>query len=173
MSRRARQRAGGRKAYTPGPVHTNAWWRAITGASKLPADDVARVKAGLACAFQEFGCGREPYRHWCCMADAINVAESLADAGICSDVGSLDRIQHAMNVLGNVMRRHQAGGSWTLHADERQQLDDGLWLHGIQLEHCSFSEYERAIQDVRNRVSQARAGNAPKGFIVIQGEIGA
>ena len=173
MSRRARQRAGGRKAYTPGPVHTNAWWRAITGAAKLPADDVARVKAGLARAFTEFGCGRECRDHWACMADAMNVAESLANAGICSDDGSRDRIHAAMTVLADVVSRHQAGGSWTLHADERQQLDDGLWLHGIQLEHCSFSEYERAIQDVRNRVSQARAGNAPKGFKVIQGEIGA
>lgn len=173
MSRRARDRAGHHKARQPRPVHLNIIQRAITGASKLPAVDVARVKASMHNALETFGRGHQCALHWASMADALNVAEQLAQRGICSDDASHDRIQAGQQALAAVHQRHAAGGSWTLYAAERTALDDALWLHGVQLDHCSFTEYEGAITDVQNRVRQALAGNAPRGCMVLQGELGA
>jgi hypothetical protein len=167
MSRRARQR----KAYRPKLVALNAIQRAIEGAALLPREQVAGIKAILANALVAFGRGEQCAGHWRSMADALNVAEGLAAIGICSDDDSTDRISAGQQALANVQQRHTARGSWTLYPAERQALDDALWLHGIQLEHTSFSEYERAVDNTRERIRQAIAGNAPRGAVVLQGAI--
>ena len=166
MSRRARAR----KAYHPKPVHLNAVQRAMEGAAKLPADQVATISANLGTALDDFSAGRDCPRLWCAMADAMNVAEALADLNICSDDGSRQRIADARAALAAVHMRHTARG-WTLYPAERNALADGLWLHGVQLQHASFREYESAIDDTTRRLTQARAGNAPRGAIVLQGAL--
>ena len=167
MSRRARIR----KAYRPKEIHLNAVQRAIEGRALLPREQVASIKAVLSSALVAFGRGESCADHWLSMADALNVAEGLTDVGICSDDDSIDRITSGQQALANVRQRHSVRGSWTLYPTERQALDDALWLHGVQLDHCCFHEYERAVDRTRERVRQARAGNAPRGAIVIEGAI--
>lgn len=164
MSRRARERA-----YRPGPVHLNSVERAISGARKLPPSDVATVKDGMTRALLCFGRGEDCHQHWMHMADALNVAESLAIGGICSDEGSLTKILAGQAALAAVLSRQRAGGSWTLYGAERQALDDALWLHGVQLDHASFSEYEAAVNRTIHRIQQAKAGNAGRGVVVVDG----
>lgn len=167
MSRRARTR----KAYAPRPVHLNAVERAMQGAAKLPAAEVARIKVSLTLALQAFGRGEDCVMHWMTMADALNVAEGLADVGICSDDASRERVTAGQAALAEVSTRHRERNAWTLYATERQALDDALWLHGVQLDNCSFHEYERAVSATVDRIRQARAGNAPRGAIVVEGAI--
>lgn len=175
MSRRARERQGAHhaKGRTPGPVHLNAMHRAMVGASLLPRDDVARVAAGLRLALDEFSRGVHCSTHWRCLADATNVAECLAELRICSDDDSRECIQAGQAALAAVADRHTTRQSWALRADELLALRAAVERHHIQLTLCSFTEYERAIAMVRNRVAQAVAGNAPKGCRVVAGEIGA
>lgn len=167
MSRRARAR----KAYTPKPVHLNAIERAITGAALLPAAEVSSVKINLNLSLLTFGRGIACAQHWASMADALNVAESLAAGSICSDEASRQKIQAGQEALAAVAQRQQAGGSWTLYPAELAALDAALWLHGVQLDHASHTEYERALDHTRQRIAAARAGNAPRGAIVIEGAL--
>lgn len=164
-------RAGRAAKRQPGPVHLNSVLRAIEGARKLLAADVERVKRGLEESLLQFGRGIDCRMHWECMADACNVAEALADLRICSDDTSRAYIKAGLSALAAVLMRHQERKSWTLHAHERQALDDALWLHGVQLDHCSLREYEQALQRVRNVAQAALAGNAGPGVQVL-GAIG-
>lgn len=165
MSRRLRKRQAG-------AVHLNAVERAINAARKLHADDVALLKQAMRTALDEFCQAKRPAAHWNTMADAINLASALADERICSDEGSRAKLAAAEQVLADVARRAVARDCWTLRAAERQALDDGLWLHGVQLEHCSLGEYTRAYERTVNVISQALAGNAAPGTVVIHGAIG-
>jgi hypothetical protein len=70
---------------------------------------------------------------------------------------TLDAAQHALAAL---MQRVHAGAGWTLSAAESRALDDGLWVYGVQLDHCSASEHRRAVRTVHNRIYQAARGNA-------------
>lgn len=167
MSRRARVR----KPYTPRPVHLNAVQRAITGAALLPAAEVNSVKTNMALALLTFGRGIACAQHWISMADALNMAESLAAGRICSDEASRAKIVAGQEALAAVMQRHNTGGSWTLYAAEHAAIDAALWLHGVQLDYASHTEYEQALEHTRHRIAAARAGNAPRGAIVIEGAL--
>jgi hypothetical protein len=57
--------------------------------------------------------------------------------------------------------------SWALRAAEMQALDDAIWRHGIQLDHCSLREYKLASERVRARTVAALAGNAAPGVEVL------
>jgi hypothetical protein len=165
MSRRARNRRDRRVILNPVAV-------AIANAQRLIPVDRANLQGICLSAFEEFRRGRDCPNHWATMADALNMAESLASIGIASDIESQERIEAAQRALADVALRHGDGGSWTLHAPEMAALDDGLLVHHAQLEHCSLREYESAERMTRNRLFQARHGNAPAGAIVIDGGIG-
>lgn len=160
-----------RKAYRPRPVHSNALQVAITGAAKLPRADVVRQMAVARQALAEFSAGRHCPTHWRSLADTANMAESLALLGIGSGPNAQDVITQAQAVLAHVATRHAQRGSWTLYAAELDTLQWLLTLHHVQLGECTYTEFERAFADTRNRVAQARAGNPPAGAIVIEGEI--
>ena len=153
----------------PKPVHLNAVARAITGAGKLPPADRQRVQAAMTQTLADFRSGHRCEHAWPVMVDALNVAESLAVGGICSDADSRARIDAGLTVLANVIDRQRGRGSWTLYPLELAALDEAIWLHNVQLDHCSFREYEGAIERTRQRAQQALAGNAPRGVTVLQG----
>lgn len=146
-------------ARRPGPVHLNAVQRAIEAARKLPKEDAEGLKGIVNQAFLDFRQGISCDSRWRDMADALNIAEVLSELGICSDDASCVRIIAGQNVLRDVAERHGAGGSWTLKAFEIGALDDALWMHRIQLDHCSMGEYIRAREKVTERSRQALAGN--------------
>lgn len=164
MSRRARQRFDRRVILNPIAV-------AIEGAARLPAADRIALQGIVQHALDSFRRGADCAAQWCVLADALNIAESLARLGIASDADSMERINAAQRALATAHQRHSTRGTWALRGAELQALDAGLWTHRIQLDYCSLREFERARHDTAERMRQARAGNAPAGAVVIEGAI--
>lgn len=164
MSRRARQRFDRRVIMNPVAV-------AMENAQRLCPADRAALQGIVTQALMLYSQGRDCAAQWCCMADALNVAETLARAGICADAGSRQRIADAQAALASAHLRHTQHGTWALRGAELQALADGLWMHRVQLDHCSLGEYQRAVRDTAERIRQARTGNAPAGAIVLQGAV--
>ena len=65
----------------------------------------------------------------------------------------------------------QHGSSRALYASEIDALQWLVTLHHTQLQACSFAEFDAAFRATERRLSQYRAGNAPPGAIVVEGEI--
>lgn len=160
-----------RKAYRPKPVHANAHQLAMAKVHKLRQQDLADQCAVLDTALRSFSAGQRCAHHWRSLADAANVCASLAALGICAGSQATEIIECAQRVLHDVLQRHRARGSWTLYPLELDTLYWLLALHKRQLAECDYSEFNRALDLTQARVAQARAGNAPAGAIVVEGEI--
>ena len=169
MSRRARRRQAGH-------VAMNAVEIAINRARKLSTEDVVRQHRITTHALDEFSRGNNCPLHWNSLADAANMAETLAGMGLGSGADA-DRVisdaQHAQHALHDVHQRHTQRGTWTLYADEIDALRWLVTLHcTVQLSACSYGEFCDAYERTHNRMQQALAGNAPAGALVITGGIG-
>jgi hypothetical protein len=172
MSRRNdRRRSHAARRNPAGLVYLNAISRAIEGARKLPAESVNSTVAGVEGALLAFRRGEDCLNHWRCLVDALNVAEVLAELNICSLPENIDAIRHGLGTLALLHDQHTLIGSWTMRAPDVAAVDAALTIHAIQLQHCSLTEYERAISTVRRRAQQALAGNAAPGTRVLTGDI--
>lgn len=164
MSRRARSRRDRR-------VILNTMAFATESARKLRPDGRAELQQIIDGAAERFRAGTNAERGcaWRTLADALNTAEALCGMGIASDAASRERIDAAQAVLAAAWQSSDERGTWSLHAAELQALDDGLWVHGVQLDHCSLGEFERARRLVAERVRHALAGNMPAGTRICDG----
>lgn len=165
-----------RKAYRPRPVHANAWERAIMGAERVQAQQVAQLHQRRQQALQSLmqgARGEEARAAWRELADAANLAETLASMGLGSGEQARSTIDAAQAALAAVMQRHQAGGSWAMRASELDALRWLLQLHQVQLGHTSYTEYDQAVQRTAQRVQQALRGNAAPGTYVLGGHLAA
>jgi hypothetical protein len=162
MSRRARARS-----QHPRRCAVNAIDIAINGARKLSAADVDGQHLLMTRAHSEFARGIDCARHWLSLADTANMAETLAGMGLGSGTEAHAVIQRAQQAPHDVHQRHEARGTWTLWADEIDTLKWLVQLHHVQLGACSYSEFARAFDVTRERITQARAGNAPAGALVV------
>jgi hypothetical protein len=165
-SRRARARS-----QHPRRCAVNAIDIAINGARKLSRDDVEAQHRLMMRAQDEFARGIDCARHWLSLADTGNMAETLAGMGLGSGPQADEVIERAQKALHDVHQRHETRGTWTLYADE---IDALLWLvqvHHVQLGACSYSEFARAFDVTRERMTQARNGNAPAGALVVVGQL--
>lgn len=160
-----------RKAYRPQPVHANALDIALNNVRKLSRADVALQAHVVATSLQQFSAGQHCAHNWRGLADTANVAETLAAMGICSGAEADRLIERAQQALAAVHQRHAARGTWTLYAAELDALTWLAALHHKQLAECDYAEFERAINSTHERIAQARSGNAPRGAIVIEGDI--
>lgn len=160
-----------RKAYRPQPLHLNAHQLAMAKVHKLRQVDLADQCNVLDTALRTFAAGHNCAHHWRSLADAANVCESMAALGIGAGSQATEIIQGAQRVLHDVLQRHRTRGSWTLYPLELDTLYWLLALHKRQLAECDYSEFVRALDQTHARVAQARAGNAPAGAIVVEGEI--
>lgn len=158
-----------RSTYRPRPVLANPVALSIELAGKLPLEDQAKLKAIVRQAYEGLRTGTAPAAAWVQLADALNIGEQLAALGICSDDASRDRIAGGQRALSCLHQRHAQIRSWTLRADELRAIDEAVWIHGIQLEHCSKGEFEVAHRRATNALQQARLGNAPRDAIVCVG----
>ena len=122
-------------------------------------------------ALAEFSAGRHCPTHWRSLADTANMAESLAALGIGKGADAQAVITQAKAALAQVDTRHTQRNSWTLYAAELDALQWLLTLHQVQLAQCTYTEFERAFNDTRNRIAQARAGNPPAHAVIVEGEI--
>lgn len=160
-----------RKPYRPGRVYLNAHHIAMARVHKLQGDDVERQVSIVRHALTQFCRGVDCADHWRSLADAANVAEQLMREGIGAGAQAAHCIATAQRVLADVMQRRRQRGSWTLYGIERDALLLFQDLHTLQLQECDFAEYERALDNARNKITQARAGNAPAGAVIVEGEI--
>jgi hypothetical protein len=169
MSRRARTR--NQHIRRSGHVAVNSVAIAINGARKLSDEDVQGHISLITRMWREFAQGQATMQHWESLADTSNMAWTLASMGLGSGAEA-DRVISAANeVLADIHKRHAARGSWTLYADEIDALHWLVRLHGVQLTACSYSEFSRAMAMTIDRIGQARAGNAPRGAIVVVGQM--
>jgi hypothetical protein len=162
-----------RKQYRPKPVHCNIVAIALNKVRKLSAEDVQRQRDIMGTALREFSAGKQCAYHWRSLADAANMAETLAAMGICSGQQADSIINTSQLALATVQGRHTVRGTWTLYPAELESLQWLLVLHLRQLAECDYGEFEKAYQTTSTRVAQARAGNAPAGAIVIVGDVDA
>lgn len=163
MSRRARQRAAPR-------VYSNAVQIAIARARRLSDEDVAGQRTLLRNALTEYSQCLHCARHWASLADAANMAETMASMGLGSGPHADDLIAAAQEALAAVYMRHAQRGSWTLYPAELDALHWLLALHcDTQMPACSYGELDTALARTSNRLAQARAGNASPGALVLLG----
>lgn len=94
---------------------------------------------------------------WRDLADALNIAEALGALSIAGNL--LDDVRAGQAALSRVLDRARDTTKWRLEHSEAIALDDALFVLRVQLEHCSAGEQRRAVDNVRNRISQALAGN--------------
>ena len=150
MTRKKRRR-------TPVPL-INPIDMAIQRACKItPARRAELVKA-CADALHQLLQGRGDNPGWAELADAMNIAEALCELQIANNL--VDTVTQAQAALAAVIQRAKHTRCWTLYATEINALREGLWLYGVQLEHCSAGEHLRAMELVRRRIAGALAGNA-------------
>lgn len=157
------------RRYRPRAVDVDPIGLAMTMAALLTPEQRAPLERASVEGFAAFRLGHGTAALWADLADAMNVAEALAEIGIASD--HADTFAAAQAAPAAVWTRHAAGGSWTLRAAEITALDDAVFIHGVQLQHCSQREMADAITTVRNRVRGAMAGHPPAGAMVL-GRIG-
>lgn len=165
MSRSARKQRQAR------PAATNAWAIAINRARKLAAADVARQNAIVRQAVADFCRGLHCAGHWRSLADTANMSETLAGMGLGAGPDAERVVNTAQQTLHDVHQRHAQRGTWTLYADEIDSLHWLAQLHQLQLQACSYGEFQTAYTRTANRLAQARAGNAPRGAIVVLGDM--
>jgi hypothetical protein len=177
--RRQRHRHGGltvgntrkpRKAYRPRLIEPDPVSLAIARASLVPQEGKAAMLQRLQAALEGLRTANGGWPAWCDMADAMNVAEQLALAGIASD--RLLEIEDAQASLSALHERHGHTGSWTLYPRELHALDEGAFFLRTQLAHCTQGELDGAIKRVERRMSQALAGNGTPGGRKYVGRLG-
>ena len=147
-----------RKRYTPRRVDIDPVQTAIALASTLQPFQRAMLRNPLRAALKALRTGTRDHTAWNTMADAMNVAERLAERGIVSD--RMAEIEAAQAALYAVHTRHAVSGSWTLRGPELQALRVGRFFHMVQLAYCTQGELRDAILTVQRNVAQALAGNA-------------
>jgi hypothetical protein len=156
----------------PRPVYSNAHTIAMRGSGQLDRADVDGMWRLFERALREFSSGKECATHWRSLADACNLAETLASLfPLANDPESRQRIAAGQRVLADVFQRYQLHKSWTLHAAELEALRVALLIHDVQLRHCSATEFAQAFDHTRERLHQAQAGNPPAGSIVLRGQL--
>jgi hypothetical protein len=163
-----------RKAYRPGPVHANACERAIFGAERVQRQQVAELHQRRQQALQSLmqgATGGPAAAAWRELADAGNMAETLASMGLGCGEQARSVIEAAQAALADLLRRHGKSGRWTMRAQEIEALRWLLDLHQVQVAAASYTEYEQATQRTAQRVQQAVRGNAGASTAVLGGHL--
>ena len=151
-----------RKRYVPKRVDANAHGLALDRITVLDAEQRVKLNIAVIDALVAFRAGHGHRGHWLQLADALNVAEVVAETGI-FDGDQPDAYAAAQAALAEVSLRYEHGGSWTLRGTELTAIDQALQCHEIQLDHISQGELHDAIQTVKRRVAGALAGSPPAG----------
>lgn len=150
-----------RKIYRPRRVDPDPIGLATAMAARLDPAQRQRLVDRVTEAFGAFRAGQGTALLWADMADALNVAEELARRGIANDHAEL--FERAQAALAAVSERHDRTRSWTLYPAEITTLDDALYVHQVQLEHCSQREFAESVRQVQRRIEGALRGHPPAG----------
>lgn len=171
-----------RRRYSPQAATLNGVQVAIRAVQRLSAEDQAMMQSRSSGALADLQRGATLadeaasavcLQAWRSLADVGNMAETFAGMGLGSGPDADELIQAGQEALQSIFHRRVASGDWILTEDEHEALAWLVRLHcGVQLTAASYGEFERAFIRTRNRVAQALAGNAPRGAMVVSGDIG-
>lgn len=153
-----------RKAYRPRSIDPDPMGLAMTQVALLLPQQKDPLIATCKEAIHRMQFGGADQKDWGALADSLNVAEMLCTMAIASD--HLETFANGLQALANVWLRHKTNHSWTLRGPELTAIDDALFVHYIQLNHCSQGEMAKALAAVRRKSQQARAGNVGPGVTV-------
>lgn len=171
MSRRARARAHHpRRAERVAAV--NNFEIAARRAARMTVTDVQEKKQLLTHALNQYMLGKDCARHWGHLTDAANMAETMQKMGNSTGHDAEDIVRRAFEALADAHRRFTSRGTWTLYADEIEKLRWLIQLQEHQLNHCTYGDFDDALNRTRERLAQALAGNGTPGTIVLVGPIG-
>ena len=159
-----------------GAINVNQWQRTIRGAAKLLPADVQRQANIMASAIDTLlAGGAAAGAAWLDLADTANLAETLSANGLGRGQDADIVLRQAQEALAYLAQERASRGTWALRAEERVEVRLRLELlrdlHRVQLQACSYGEFERAYTATAERVRQARAGNAPADAVVVEGLI--
>jgi hypothetical protein len=157
-----------RKRYVPKRVAIDTIGLAHAQASLLQPAQRRDLTVPMQHAFERLRAGQGTGADWCNLADAMNVAERLAEINIASD--RMPEFNAAQAVLAELHQRAQQRGSYTMRGPEIATLATAVELHDVQLEVCTQGEAAHAITTVKRCIFEALAGNAsPKARICVGG----
>lgn len=161
-----------RKRYVPKRIELDPVEATIARAAVMPRHAAAPFIAAMQTALDGLRRGCGGMKAWADLADALNVAESLADLRIANDHRAT--ILAGQRALAELHARHGATASWTLRADELRALAAAEEIAEIQLGVCTQGEFVDAVSTTTRRVAGALAGNAsPSAIVCVAGGIGA
>ena len=153
-------------------VHLNSLQMAIHNSGLLPASDVTGQMQLLREHLVHLLSGQPSARvSWMSMADAANMAETLAGMRIGGGEEAERVIREAQESLAEAWQTAEKRGTWAMSAQARQMLQERLeWLlqlHEVQMRAVSIREYSRAFERTRARMAAARRGQVGRGVVVV------
>jgi len=160
-----------RKRYVPKRVQLDTVGLAHGQASLLQPAQRRDLVLPMLHGFERLRAGQGTGVDWSNLADAMNVAERLAQLSIAND--RLPEFLAAQAVLAELHGRAQQRGSYTMRGPEIAALATAVELHEVQLEVCTQGEAAQAITTVQRCVTQALAGNASPAALLCHGGLGA
>lgn len=126
---------------------------AIEGASITPDNLLDRLRLLELSALESFTTGRATIEDWKSIADVLNVAETMARAGVGPEV--LEVCQRVEAGLDESRDRHRRTGKMGLSGPAIQAVRDLIEYHDIQRTSVSRGKYEALIQKTRDRIRSA------------------
>jgi hypothetical protein len=155
-------------------MYLNAHVIAISRVRKISDFDANEQRRLINEHFTAYLQGDDCPSRWRSLADAANMAETLAEMGLGSGQDADEIIAAGQAALANAWQRaHPTNGrrgTWTLYPNEIEALRWLVTLHtNTQLPACSYGELDTAIKRTCTRIAQAKAGNASPGTVMLEG----
>ena len=123
---------------------------AIEGAAITADNLLDRLRLVELSALESFTTGRATIEDWKSIADVLNVAETMARAGVGPEV--LEVCQRVEAGLDESRDRHRRTGKMGLSGPAIQAVRDLAEYHDLQRTSISRGEYEKWIVKTRNRI---------------------
>jgi len=98
--------------------------------------------------------GKATRTDWNYVIDCLNAGEALAEMRICPEF--TDDIAGALAAMSAIAHRMIEGKGSTCYAREIEAIRTGLNSYGAQIKLCSQSEYNKAVNRVRGRLSNGK-----------------
>jgi hypothetical protein len=120
---------------------------AVAGVHTLHDTVRETMMAPVKATMENFRAGRADRDDWNELAQAMNVAESLAQEQVGRNL--LPQIKDAQTALRDFGLRLAAGGTSTCQTVELKALDEGIFVYEAQLRVCTQADLGRAVRRVK------------------------
>lgn len=134
------------KKYKPREILADPVSWAIAGSHLLPRESVAAAFVPIDAALLILKQGRALRDDWNMVAQALNVAEALAELQVGHNlVAEIAAGQAALMAIAQRMLK----GSATCYASELADVDEALFVYRAQLKVCTQADFGKAVKRVR------------------------